>query len=83
MIKIGFNRIKSEPYVYIKLNKEKEIVCILSVYVNDILIAGTNQEINKVKQSIQRKFNIKDIGDVEFVIGIKFTKTLSAYILHT
>jgi len=82
LIKIGFNRIKSEPCVYIKLNNGKEIVCILSVYVDDILIAGTNQEINKVKQSIQRKFNIKDIGDVEFVIGIKFTKTLNGYILH-
>jgi len=30
--------------------------------------------INKVKQSIQRKFNIKDIGDVEFVIGINLPK---------
>ena len=81
LIKISFNRIKSEPCVYIKLNNKKEIVCILSVYVDDILIAGTNQEINKVKKFIQ-KFNIKDIGDVEFVIGIKFTKTINGYILH-
>jgi len=42
----------------------------LSVYVDDILIAGTLTEINSVKESIKRKFNIKDIGDVEFVIGI-------------
>ena len=42
----------------------------MSVYVDDILIAGTLTEINSVKESIKRKFNIKDIGDVEFVIGI-------------
>ena len=39
LIKIGFNRLKSEPCVYTKLNKSKEIICILSVYVDDILIA--------------------------------------------
>jgi len=82
LIKIGFNRLKSEPCVYTKLNKSKEIICILSVYVDDILIAGTNQEINKEKESIKRRFNIKDIGDVEFVIGIKFDKTPNGYILH-
>jgi len=82
LIKIGFKRLKSEPCVYIKINKKKEIVCILSVYVDDILIAGTTEEINGVKESIKRKFNIKDIGNVEFVIGIKFNKIKDGYILH-
>jgi len=54
----------------------------LSIYVDDILIAGTLAEINSVKESIKRKFNIKDIRDVEFVIGIKFNKIKDGYILH-
>jgi len=54
----------------------------LSVYVNDILITGTNHEIKIVKDSIKRKFNIKDIGNVEFVIGIKFNNIRNCYILH-
>jgi len=82
LIKIGFTRLKSEPCVYKKINNKKEIICILSVYVDDILIAGTLAEINSVKESIKRKFNIKDIGDVEFVIGIKFNKIKDGYILH-
>jgi len=82
LIKIGFTRLKSEPCVYKKINNKKEIICILSVYVDDILIAGTLAEINSVKESIKRKFNIKDIEDVEFVIGIKFNKIKDGYILH-
>ena len=82
LIKIGFKRLKSEPCVYVKINERNKIVCILSVYVDDILIAGTNKDIDNVKNSIKEKFNIKDIGDVEFVIGIKFTKILNGYILH-
>ena len=54
----------------------------MSVYVDDILIAGTDHEIKIVKDSIKRKFNIKDVSNVEFVIGIKFYKIRNGYILH-
>eukprot|EP00833_Pecoramyces_ruminatium_P004151 jgi/Orpsp1_1/1178183/evm.model.c7180000064349.1 len=79
---MGFKRVKSEPCVYIKSNNHGKINCILSVYVDDILIAGTNKEINTIKNAIKEKFNIKDIGNVEFVIGIKFMKIQNGYILH-
>ena len=85
LIKVGFTRLKSEPCVYKIINNKKEIICILSVYVDDILITGTLAKINSLNESIKRKFNIKDIGDVEFVIGIKFNKInkiKDGYILH-
>ena len=47
-----------------------------------MIISGTSNEINIVKESIKQKFNIKDIGDVEFVIGIKFNTIINGYILH-
>jgi len=82
LLKMNFRRIKSEPCLYVKFDNDKNIICILSVYVDDILIAGKENEINNVKKSIKEKFNIKDIGDVEFVIGIKFEKVQNGYILH-
>ena len=54
----------------------------MSIYVDNILIAGISNEINIVKESIKQKFNIKDIGDIEFVIGIKFNKIIDGYFLH-
>jgi len=56
---MNFNRAKSESCMYTKLDENKEIVCILSVYVDDILIAGINKEIDTVKESIKREFNIR------------------------
>jgi len=79
---MNLRRIKSEPYLYIKFDNDKNIICILSVYANDILIAGKENEINNVKKSIKEKFNFKDIRDVEFIIGIKFEKVQNSYILH-
>ena len=82
LLKLNFRRAKSEPCVYIKTDRNNKTICILSVYVDNILIARTDHEIKIVKDSIKRKFNIKDISNVEFVIGIKFNKIENGYILH-
>ena len=42
ILKIGFERLTSEPCLYIKRNNQNNITCILGVYVDDILIAGKN-----------------------------------------
>ena len=55
----------------------------LAVYVDDILIARNLSEFEKVKRTIKDKFNIKDIGVVNFVIDIKNLKNnKDRYILH-
>jgi len=79
---LKFRRLVSEPCIYVKENTKKEIICILTVYVDDILIIGKEKEISYVKNQIKENYNIKDIGEVDFVIGIKFDKTSDGYILH-
>jgi len=37
---IGFKRLISEPCLYFKVNKKKNLLCILAIYVDDILLAG-------------------------------------------
>jgi len=46
------------------------------------LIAGKENNINKVKLKIKKKFELSDIGSVDFIIGIKFIKCKDGYILH-
>eukprot|EP00833_Pecoramyces_ruminatium_P006363 jgi/Orpsp1_1/1180395/evm.model.c7180000073227.1 len=78
----GLKLLQSEPCVYVKRSKEGKILCILAIYVDDILIAGNEPQIEITKRQIKRKFNIKEIGDVDFVIGIKFEKYENGYFLH-
>ena len=82
MVKMNFRRLTSEPCIYIKENNSKEIQCIIAVYVDDILLAGKEKEIIYVKEQIKEYFNIKDIGEVDFIIGIKFEKCGDGYIIH-
>ena len=64
------------------MSKKRHILCILAIYVDDFLIAGKDNEIEIVKHQIKKKFNFKDIGNVDFVIGIKFEKYKNGYFLH-
>ena len=80
--KIGYRRIISEPCLYLKENKYNNISSILAVYVDDILLAGKREEIKNTKNLIKEKFKIKDIGKVNFIIGIKFIKHKNGYFLN-
>jgi len=60
---------------------KKKLSCILAVYVDDILISGNSIIIENTKKLIKNKFKIKDIGPVNFIIGIKFTKHKYGWIL--
>jgi len=42
--------------------------------VDDILLAGNKAKVDQIKNMIKNKFKIKEIGKVNFVIGIKFVK---------
>ena len=79
---LGFKQLVSEPCLYEKRSKSNIINCMLGVYVDDILIAGKSKEINITKNKIKNRFKIKEIGNVDFVIGIKFIKYKNGYILN-
>jgi len=80
--KLNFKRIISDPCIYKKVNIKNDIICLLAVYVDDIIIAGTDNEIKNTIKLIKKEFKIKEIGNVDFIIGIKFQKYKNGYILH-
>jgi len=82
LINIGFKKLKREPCMYVKFNRNNEIICLLTVYVNDILITGKENEINLTKRLLKQRFNVNDIGPVHTNIDINFEKTTNEYILH-
>lgn len=51
LINLTFVKLVSEPYIYNE--RCKEVVCILSVFVDDILLVRMNEEILKIKKQIK------------------------------
>jgi hypothetical protein len=55
---------------------------ILCLYVDDILIFGTNMDIiNEVKSFLSKSFDIKDLGEADVILNIKLIKEESGITL--
>ena len=46
----------------------------MSLYVDDILIVGDDLDaVNGLKQWLKSRFEVKDMGEAKYVVGIKIT----------
>ena len=66
--------------IYRKVNGSK--TCFLVLYVNDILLATNNKGLLfEVKQFLSKNFDMKDMGEASYVIGIKIHRQRSRGIM--
>ncbi len=55
---------------------------LISLYVDDVLIAGSNEEeIDKIKKEFTDRYEMKDLGELNHYLGMKITIT-DAYSVH-
>ena len=78
---LEFKRLVSEPCIFIK-SINNEIVCIVGIYVDDVLITGTDYEINNTVNLIKEKYTITGVGNADLIIGIKIEKINNGYLLQ-
>ena len=75
--KMKFVQTKADPCIYV-FKDETETV-IIAVYVDDILIAGTsNKKIAEVKAAIANRFEVKDMGELHYFLGVKIVRDSQA-----
>ena len=66
----GFNQSKSDYSLYTKC--DNGVFLVLLVYVDDIIVTGNNlDEIEKFKMFLKGKFKIKDLGKLNYFLGIE------------
>ncbi|XP_049387757.1 uncharacterized mitochondrial protein AtMg00810-like, partial [Solanum stenotomum] len=74
LVQMGF---KQSHYDYSLFTKQSgdDIVVIL-VYVDDILVTGSNHQLLcNTRQEIQKKFKMKDLGELKCFLGIEFSRS--------
>ena len=70
MLGLGFTRRKEDHCVYSKLFGDHLIYLVL--YVDDMLLIGNNKKIiQDVKTRLSSKFDMKDIGVANFILGME------------
>ena len=72
--KMGFIQSMSDPCLY--TTSEGELF-IIAVYVDDIILAGKEaSKMNEVKQALSTKFEIKDMGELHYFLGVSVHRNL-------
>ena len=66
----GFEENVKDQCIYQKVNRSN--ICFLVLYVDDILLAANDRGLlHEVKQFLSKFFDMKDMGEASYVIGIK------------
>jgi hypothetical protein len=56
--------------------KSDEGIVVITIYVDDLIVGGDNEkEIEHVKSLLKQKFDMKDLGELKFFLGIKVIRT--------
>lgn len=76
----GFTMVDEDHCVYVQ--KTSEGITFLSLYVDDILLAGNNMEmINTTKEWLSSVFEMKDLGEARYVLGVEIIRNRSKRLL--
>ena len=74
MIENGYKSNKCDKCIYSKLWNNLHVI--ISLYVDGMLIFGSNMHvINETKNMLKSHFDMKDLGETNFILGMKITKT--------
>ncbi|KAK4388273.1 Retrovirus-related Pol polyprotein from transposon TNT 1-94 [Sesamum angolense] len=77
---IGFTMIEEDHCVYVKRSVKNFLI--LSLYVDDILLAGNNMEMIVATQKwLSSTFEMKDMGEAEYILGVKIHRDRSKKLL--
>ena len=76
----GFEQNVDEPCVYKLIDNHKVVFLVL--YVDDILLIGNDVEkLSNVKKWLAEKFQMKDLGEASYVLGIQIIRDRSKKLL--
>ncbi|KAF3671409.1 putative ras-related protein RABA4d-like [Capsicum annuum] len=74
LVQLGFSQSHYDYSLFTK--KTKHDLVIVLVYVDDLLVTGSNMElIIRTKNNLKLKFKMKDLGDLNFFFGIEFARS--------
>ena len=72
--------IEKDHCAYVKWSKSKFVI--LSLYVDDILLVGNDKQyLLSIKEWLSSNFEIKDMGEAGFILGVKIHRDRSKKLL--
>jgi hypothetical protein len=74
LVTIGFCMSDADHLLYVR--KSDEGIVVITIYVDDLIVGGDNEkEVEHVKHLFKQKFDMKDLGELKFFLGIEVIRT--------
>jgi hypothetical protein len=74
LVTIGFRMSDADHSFYV--HKSDEGIVVITIYVDDLIVGGDNEkEVEHVKHLLKQKFDMKDLGELKFFLGIEVIRT--------
>ena len=72
LMKFGFTRSEADPNLYLKVENDKPLILVL--FVDDLFLIGENPLIHQCKRELASKFEMKDLGMMQYFLGLEVKK---------
>ena len=74
--RFAFKMSKADPSLYVK--KTNDCIIVILIYVDDLIIGGDSMdEISNLKKNLEMKFQMKDLGELRYFLGIEMIRSES------
>lgn len=80
LIQCGFKTNESCPCLFIKRYKAE--IIIVGIYVDDIIMVGTDAALKDTMIALKNKFKVKDLGHLSYCLGLQIEVTTKGIKLH-
>nr|KYP55779.1 Retrovirus-related Pol polyprotein from transposon TNT 1-94 [Cajanus cajan] len=80
LLQEGYKKDPICPCIFIKRSKNRFVIIV--VYVDDINIIGTLEELSKVIDCLKKEFEIKDLGRTKFCLGLQVEYLENGILVH-
>ena len=80
LMKEGFKNNQISPCVFIK--RSQSGFAIIAVYVDDLNIIGTSNELEKTAKYLMKEFEMKDLGQTKFCLGLQIEHLSNGIFVH-
>jgi hypothetical protein len=82
IISKGMIQVESDKCVFVRRNSKNNKLTILTVYVDDILITGDDDEyIAEIKRELALRFITKDLGQVKLILGMVVERDFDNHVM--
>ena len=74
LVSIGFRMSAADHSLYVRENETG--IVIVCIYVDDLIVGGDNEdEVEHVKTQLKQEFDMKDLGELRYFLGIEIIRT--------